>query len=305
MLSEIELVLENFIGQGEALLSEYENSKKQLRSVSTELTRDGLGELAGLLAREVMPGTRRKVRKYSGRILKAQSKAQTEQLRMTLSAKFESWFSNIVAFLSSVSIKTASLKYPGNSELLKKKFNRIYGYVNPETKTRNTISILRTIKNLPLVYNRNIPEVVERKKPTHKEPYEVLKELETGLRECIQRGLEKVSKNWWKERVPKDVQTRAELRKKKNEKQYPWHKERNLPPVFYVDFADYVKIIIRRDNWGEAFEEVFRDKEIISAKLRELEPIRNAIAHSRELDPTESDKLRLHSEDIISCFTED
>jgi len=75
LLSEIELVLENFIGQGEALLSEYENSKKQLRSVSTELTRDGLSELAGLLACEVIPGTRRKVRKYSGRILKAQSKA--------------------------------------------------------------------------------------------------------------------------------------------------------------------------------------------------------------------------------------
>lgn len=258
--SEIRLALENYIRQGEAFLSQYESSEKQLRSVSTELTRDGLSELAGFAVSEVIPGTRRKVRKYSRKILKAQSKAQTEKLRMTLSANFKSWFSNIMAFLSSVSIKKASLKYPGNSELLKRKFNRIHGYVKPETKVRNTILILRKIKNLSFIYNRSIPKVVERKKPSHEEPQKILKELETGLRKCIQRRLEKVSKNWWKERVPEDVQDRAELRKKKDEKQYPWHQKKNLPLVFYVDFADYVKIIRRRDNWRETFKEVFKTK---------------------------------------------
>jgi hypothetical protein len=58
-----------------------------------------------------------------------------------------------------------------------------------------------------------------------------------------------VTKNWWKERVPKDVQEKAEFRKSKNEKQWPWHTSKDLPLIFYVDFTDYIKIITRGDNW--------------------------------------------------------
>jgi len=300
--NEIESVLENYTRQGEALLNQFESSKKQTRDVRSEISRDGLSELAGLFAGEVVPGTRRKVRKYSRKMLEAQSKAQIEQLRRNLLGRFESWFSDIMTFLSSVSIKKGSLEHPGNSELLKGKFNRIHGYVKPDTKIRNTILTLKKIKNLPLIYNREIPELVQRRKPTRKEPYKILKELETGLRELIQRKLAEVCRNWWKEKVPKDVQDRAELRRKNDERQYPWHKTRSLPLAFYIDFADYVKIIVRRDNWREAFKQVFKDKEVISTKLRELEPIRNAIAHSRELNQAESDKLRLYSEEIISCM---
>jgi len=135
-----------------------------------------------------------------------------------------------------------------------------------------------------------------------KEPYGKLKKLETQLRKCIQRKLEKISPNWWKERVPNDVQERAEQRKNRNETQYPWHAKKDLAPIFYVDFADYVKIIAGRDNWREVFGSVFKDKEIISAKLRELEPIRNAVAHVRELGKTEVKKLKLYSEEIITCI---
>jgi hypothetical protein len=300
--NEIESVLENYIRQGEALLSQYKRSKKQTRDISSEISRDGLSEFAGLFAGEVVPGTRRKVRKYSRKVLEAQSRAKIEHLRKDLLGKFESWFSDIMAFLSSISIKKAYLEYPGNSELLKRKFSSIHGYVKPDTKVRNTILVLRKIRNLPLVYNRDIPELVERKKPTRKEPYKILEELETGLRELIQRKLAEVCRNWWKERVPKDVRDRAELRRKNDERQYPWHKKRSLPLVFYIDFTDYVKIIVRRNNWREVFKQVFKDKDIISTKLRELEPIRNAIAHFRELNQAESDKLKLYSEDIISCM---
>lgn len=299
---EMRSVLENYIREGEMLLREYENSIRQLRNVGSELTKDGISEIAGLLVSEVVPGTRRYVRKYSRRFLNIQSRTQLKQLERNFLARFNIWFDNIKGSLSSVSIQRANLRYPGNSELLIRKFNRIYGYTKPETRIRNTILVLRKIINLPLIYNKDLPKVIERKRPIHKEPYRILKRLETGLRECIQRRLEKVSKSWWKERVPKDVQERAELRKNRNEKQYPWHIEKDLPPIFYTDFTDYVKIIMRRDNWRQVFEPIFKDKEIISAKLRELEPIRNAIAHVRELSRTEADKLKLYSEDIISCI---
>jgi hypothetical protein len=51
----------------------------------------------------------------------------------------------------------------------------------------------------------------------------------------------------------------------------------------YVDFADYLKIITRADNWKEIFRDIFFEQELISAKFKELNPIRNKIAHSRDL----------------------
>jgi flagellar biosynthesis/type III secretory pathway chaperone len=58
---------------------------------------------------------------------------------------------------------------------------------------------------------------------------------------------------------------------------------------------------MRRDNWEQVFKQIFREKDIILAKLRELEPIRNAIAHVRELSQSQLQKLKLYSEDIVSC----
>lgn len=72
-------------------------------------------------------------------------------------------------------------------------------------------------------------------------------------------------------------------------------------PIFYVDFMDYVKIICRKDNW-QVFQPVFKDPEILSAKLKELEPIRDAIAHNRELTHNEKERLTLHTSDIIKCI---
>jgi HEPN superfamily Swt1-like protein len=67
----------------------------------------------------------------------------------------------------------------------------------------------------------------------------------------------------------------------------------------YVDFNEYVKIIRRGDNWRDVFKEVFRDEEVISAKLKEIDPIRNAIAHGREISKEQFKSLELHVNDII------
>ena len=66
-----------------------------------------------------------------------------------------------------------------------------------------------------------------------------------------------------------------------------------------LDFTDYMKIIIRKDNWKQVFVTFFKDRGIISAKLKELEPIRNAIAHFRELSKDEQKKLELYCKDIL------
>lgn len=77
----------------------------------------------------------------------------------------------------------------------------------------------------------------------------------------------------------------------KNEKQWPWRTSKAYRPIYYIDFTDYVKIITRRDNWAEIFQSIFKDKEMVSVKLRELEPIRNSIAHFRKLNRKETSPL--------------
>jgi len=300
---EIASALESYIREGERLLAELESSKMSVANVGRDVTKDVLSEMAGALVSGLteIPIAGRYAKKYSRRILNAQQKAQFQTIERDFLDKSNLWLESIRRFLSSISLRKANLKPPGNSHALIAKFDRIYRSAKPETRIKNTISILQTIVNLPLIYNKNIPQIVERGKPKREDAYEMLKRLETKLRECIQTSLEKVSRNWWKERIPEDVQDRARLRKEGNEKQWPWHAEKDLPLIFYVDFADYAKIIIRRDNWEQVFKQIFREKDIILAKLKELEPIRNAVAHVRDLSQRQLAKLRLYSEDIVSC----
>lgn len=124
-----------------------------------------------------------------------------------------------------------------------------------------------------------------------KEPHLLIVELENSLRKCIKANLEQLSENWWKERVPPDIKQKAEEKQNKD--------ELKRDPLQYLDFGDYAKIISRRDNWREAFQKLFKDQEIIATKLKELEPIRNCIMHSRGLTQEQKEKLRIISKDIV------
>jgi len=128
-------------------------------------------------------------------------------------------------------------------------------------------------------------------KESDRAPHLILDELENALRACIKSNLEKASRNWWVEKVPPDVRQKTEERREKDEIKHDL--------VQYLDFTDYVKIITRRDNWREAFQAIFEHQETITGKLRELEPIRNAVRHTRKLTTEQKEKLRLFSKDIM------
>ncbi|MEM3765807.1 MAG: CHAT domain-containing protein [Candidatus Bathyarchaeia archaeon] len=134
------------------------------------------------------------------------------------------------------------------------------------------------------------------------EAYQVLKSLENALREFIQEKLTSVDENWWETRVPEEVRKEASRRKSKDERLYPWHVQNDLPLIYYVDFSDYAKIIVLDKNWNQVFQRFFKDKLFIVTKLRELEPIRSAIAHMREVSEKDLQKLKLYSEEIMACM---
>ncbi len=63
------------------------------------------------------------------------------------------------------------------------------------------------------------------------------------------------------------------------------------------------KIIRRKGNWRDTFHKVFKDVESISVKLRDAEPIRNALAHSRPLPKDSLERLRVNSKDILGLMS--
>ncbi|MHA1973244.1 MAG: Swt1 family HEPN domain-containing protein [Candidatus Hodarchaeales archaeon] len=129
----------------------------------------------------------------------------------------------------------------------------------------------------------------------------MLKTIETKLRICIKDQLSKITPNWWKERIPSDIRETAEKRKTTNENLYPWTNT-NSELIQYIDFNDYLKIITRKDNWREVFSNIFQDKDLITAKLKELDPIRNAIAHSRPISKSDQVRLNLIADDLLTCI---
>jgi DGQHR domain-containing protein len=136
-----------------------------------------------------------------------------------------------------------------------------------------------------------------------REEREILRRLEESMRHCIETRLGSIDPDWWTHRVPGDVADNAKRRREKNERPWPWYDVQEKALVSYVDFTDYQKIILRNDNWDECFRHVFADKRITEAKLAELEPIRNDIAHSRKLDSQQSEHLRLYASDLMICIS--
>ena len=150
--------------------------------------------------------------------------------------------------------------------------------------------------------NRDVLQVLPSGETGYPEAHRLLRQLEGSLRKLIEESLSGLSPTWWTARIPEDVRENAERRKEKDDMQWPWATGANLHPMHYVDFPDYVKIIRRKDNWREIFARIFHDEELVSSKLRELEPIRNALAHSRPLPKNGLIRLMINAKDILALL---
>ncbi|MBE0516415.1 MAG: hypothetical protein IBX41_03340 [Methanophagales archaeon] len=304
MSSEITNLINSYMQQAESLLAQIHQLQARFKSPGTEVVKDLLGEVGGAWGEALLESTmgRRWGKKLTKGLLTQQQEQQLALEEQRIEYAFSGLVSNLSSFFSSISIKKPGLKPEGNSYILSGKLAKTQEHVRLETRIKKLIATLQAIRTEPLIYNRDIPQLLEQeraKKVMEGKPYETLKELETKLRGFISSKLESITPNWWKERIPDDVRKRAEERKAKNEKLWPWHTQKDLHPIHYIDFTDYVKIITRKDNWEGIFVAVFKEKEIISVKLKELESIRNAIAHSRELDNEETEKFRIYAREIL------
>jgi hypothetical protein len=298
--------IDSFILQANSLLAQFQQFQGRIKNFHKDPARDFLAEIGGAVGRDLFESqTGRALGKaFTKGYLQSQEAQYISQEAQRLNVSLSMLLAGIRSFLSSVSIPKPGLKPPGNSSLLLRRLRRVEEGMRYDTKLRRIVSILQGIREEQLIYNSSIQqwkEQTERREIEEGAPYKTMKQLETTLRSVISSKLAGTGPNWWVERVPEDVRQRAEERKSRNERPYPWQSEQDVHPIHFVDFPDYVKIILRRDNWDQVFSPTFRDKEIISAKLRELEPIRNAISHFRPLTRGQEDKLELYASEIIGA----
>lgn len=311
MSSEIYNRLSHYSQQGRGILSNLHQAQLRPNTVRAEMVKDlfsmgkdsiskGVGEFIG----ELFESNRAKRygRKYTKTYLNQPEIQATATVMSQFDVGFQFWFAEIKSFLSQVSVQKPNLVQPGNSEILLRKLNQVIRCSKTETKIKRILMVLDEVSSLHLVYNSHLPTEKEIREKERKMPYDTLLRLENALREFISKELSKITPDWWIQRVPSDVCQRAEDRKARSENLWPWHQEKDLPLIYYVDFPDYIRIIIRKDNWKETFSSKFKDKEAVSAKLRELEPIRNDIAHSRDVSAQAREKLEIYVREIIAAM---
>jgi hypothetical protein len=300
-MTEIQTVITNSLFQLQVLSQRVQTLAQAGRGLGPAIGKEAVGGLGGIIAEEIFGSARSGSVGYS-LTKKLVASGQTQQSaaeKMRMEREFNQIIERILPLLSQISVDQPSLKPRGNSGQLVLRIRRIAGFVTLETKILRAIQFLQSLQQEKLLLNKDIPEAMATQTPGYSEAYALLRELEESLRRLIERTLSSLSSNWWIERVPGDVRTNAQDRKQKNDRQWPWLTGTNLHPIYYVDFPDYVKIIRKKDNWRDVFLRVFKDEEFISVKLREVEPIRNAVAHSRPLPRNGLERLRINSKDIL------
>jgi len=133
--------------------------------------------------------------------------------------------------------------------------------------------------------------------------YLILKELEEKLRKFVSERVEsRFGKEWWKGTDMKFLADRWNERRIMNDRTVADKKsERNEQLIHYASFSDYRRIINNPFAW-DAFEDYFPDRSWIIQRLKELDPIRNAIMHHTPLDEDDYVRLGLYTRDILKII---
>jgi hypothetical protein len=117
--------------------------------------------------------------------------------------------------------------------------------------------------------------------------YRAIDAFEVALRGFVAAKLEMAvaakqgdPRHWFKFRVPGDVMKRAKERRREAQKSGEPH----APLIAFTDLGDLIPIIVRNDNWGEAFEPVFINRDTFTVDMGRLTAARRPAMHARSMD---------------------
>jgi hypothetical protein len=132
--------------------------------------------------------------------------------------------------------------------------------------------------------------------------FSLMYRLENAVRELLVEELSKhLGARWYKHRLPGDI-LKKYVEAIQSQRTISWSALIPHHPIYYVDFPDLKKIIERQDNWEECFSKLFSRKDLISATLSELEPIRNSLAHNRKISREDLTLLEASFVKLVSAI---
>ena len=117
--------------------------------------------------------------------------------------------------------------------------------------------------------------------------------LENSIRRLIfERLSEMHGPNWWKDKVPEELQ--KEVGKKQKEERDTTMSIRSEDPLYYTNFGELILIL---DATWDDFSDTLRSPKAMRAILSQFNKIRNVVAHSCALNEDEITRFKLLMKD--------
>ena len=129
--------------------------------------------------------------------------------------------------------------------------------------------------------------------------YRLLHCFEVRLREVISSLMEsKFGADWMRTRVSPNIVALWEEKKAKAEQKgfIAWRL------LDYADFADYLGIIVQRNNWRDAFQPIFGNQKDTEVSFERLQPLRIEAMHNRRLTRTDAAVLATEVHRLLRKF---
>jgi HEPN superfamily Swt1-like protein len=269
------------------------SSPTALSDSRTTVTDLVASELGGAITKELFG--RKRLGQVFGRSLSKQSRANQRAQLMAASR------SRALGILDQTQVELTNLSGQVNEarrRVLLSSLGNVRSSPRASTIARRTILVISRIEALPSFAKPLAQARGQELRSASTADQSLLRHLEQDLREFISGQLSGLTPNWWLDRIPQEVRNAAERRLLARERTWPWTPGVESTPIHYVDFSDYAKILVFGQNWIDVFGRFFGDMEIVKSKLRELEPIRNDVAHSRTLSHDGRTKLRLYAGEL-------
>ena len=208
---------------------------------------------------------------------------------------------------------------PTVTSAMKTRIDRLYDVeildVHPPGGANSKLTVKYDLRNL-YVEDESVKPVSEKPASVRKKTgsgsstavdsessYLLLKELEEKLRKFVSERVEsRFGKEWWNGTDMKFLADRWNERRIMNDRTAADKKSgRNEQLIHYASFSDYRRIINNPFAW-DAFEDYFPDRSWIIQRLKELDPIRNAIMHHTPLEEDDYVRLGLYARDILKII---
>ncbi len=166
MSNEITNQIDYYIQQTESILAQIRQFQVRFIAPRTEVRKDVASEVVGWVGEAIFesPLAGKWGKKLTKGILTQQQKEQLAQEEQKLEKALADLINNLTSFFSMVSIKKPKLKPEGNSYLLLKRLTKVQETIRLETRTKKLIAILKAIRCEPLIYNRDIPQLLAQEK---------------------------------------------------------------------------------------------------------------------------------------------